>query len=285
MQSRMERYYNHDTTNDTTTEVSERTAKNQELYKKKDYNIYSSNETVIDTSNEVDITKIKDIIKNREDYQRARSYRNMLNDKKFDIDDVEQVEETIEEKEYDINTLLQKVKEKRDANIPDKDKVRKLKNTQYDILSKLDVKSKEKNINDETKIEDLEDLINTITHKEDLPIQKEDDNELLSDLKSEDTTVIKGADELGKDLQESLKKLEIQSQTNQQVYDRNEAERDFYSDSFTFTKRDFMGMKDLEDSVNSNNKLIKVLIFILVVVIITVGLFVADSFFDFIPFI
>ena len=71
----------------------------------------------------------------------------------------------------------------------------------------------------------------------------------------------------------------------QQAYNKEEVERDFYSDSFTFSRRDFVDMKDLETSVNSNNRLIKVLIFILIRVIITVGLFVADSFFDFIPFI
>lgn len=273
MKSRMDRYYSSTPVKEQKTNRSER---NQELYKNKDFNIYSSNETVIDTSNEVDITKIKDIIKNREDYQRAKSYRNMLNDKKFETEEVQYVEDTSEEKDYDINTLLQKVKEQKNIST-DQDKVRKLRNTQYDILSKLDVKSKEKN--GEIKKEDLKELINTITHQED----KDDDLDLLAELKAEDTTVIKSAKELEKELNtDTIKK---QAQKMNQTFDRTAEERDFYSDSFTFTKRDFMGMKDLEDNVKSNNTLIKILIFILVVIIITVGLFVADSFFDFIPFI
>lgn len=276
MKSRMERYYN----NTSKPETTGRSARNQELYRKKDYNIYSSNETIIDTSNEVDLTKIKNIIKNREDYQRAKSYRNMLNDKKFETDETDYIEDTYEEKDYDINALLQKVKEQKNSN-NEQDKVRKLRNTQYDILSRLDVKSKEKS--SEIKKDDLKDLINTITHKEEDSNNKEDLDDLLSDLKSEDTTVIKSAKELGNELiQENLKS---QVQKMQQAYNKEEVERDFYSDSFTFSRRDFVDMKDLETSVNSNNRLIKVLIFILIIVIITVGLFVADSFFDFIPFI
>ena len=79
MKSRMDRYYNEDE------QFVGRAKKNEKLYKDKDYSVYSSNETIIDTNNEIDITKLKDIIKSREDYQRAASYRNMLNDKKTTI--------------------------------------------------------------------------------------------------------------------------------------------------------------------------------------------------------
>lgn len=268
MRSRMDRYYTNNT-NNTNKESTGRSARNQELYKKKDYNIYSSNETIIDTSNEVDITKIKDIIKSREDYQRAKSYRNMLNDKRFDYDEVPYKEDTSEEKDYDINTLLRKVKENKNVK-NEEDKVRKLRNTQYDILSSLDLKSKEKD--SETQKEELKDLINTITRKD-----SDTSLDLLDDLKGENTTMIKSAEELSKEITKA--KLALQST------EKEEIENDFYSDSFTFSKKDFEGFQDLEDSVKSNNTLIKILIFILVVVILTIGLFVADSFFDFLSFI
>jgi len=83
MKSRMEKYYNQNE------EFIGRRTKNENLYRKKDYSMYSSNETIIDTNNEIDITKLKNIIQSREDYQRAKSYRNMLSDKKFDYDDIE----------------------------------------------------------------------------------------------------------------------------------------------------------------------------------------------------
>lgn len=274
MKSRMDRYYSSTDNQAISTKSTGRSARNQDLYKKKDYNIYSSNEMIIDTNNEVDISKIKNIIKSREDYQRAKSYRSMLNGKNFDLDDVEVEEETYEEKDYDINTLLQKVKENKNIN-NEEDKVRKLRNTQYDILSKLDVKSKDKVKTEDAQKEELQDLINTITHKENDTMA-----DLLDDLKGENTTIIKAAEELEKERE--LTKTQLQATI--QKKEQQEAERDFYSDSFTFSKRDFEGFQDLESSVKSNNKLIKVLIFILVVIILTVALFVADSFFDFIPF-
>ena len=275
MKSRMERYY---TDTKPENETIGRASRNQELYKKRDYDIYSSNETIIDTTNEIDISKIKDIIKSREDYQRAKSYRNMLSDKKFDTDEVDYQEDVTEEKDYDINTLLQKVKEQKGSNDDEKEKVRKLKNTQYDILSKLDVKSKEKNTMADISDEQLKDLINTITHRDN---QEDDLMDLLSDLRSGDTTtIVKSAKELENELtKENIKEKATILNT------KIESENDFYSDSFTFSKKDFEGFTELEESINSNNNLIKVLIFILIVVILTIGLFVADSFFDFIPFI
>ncbi len=272
MKSRMDRYHTGTEEIKLNRQPVGRTSRNQDLYKKRDYNIYSSNETVIDTSNEVDISKIKSIIKSREDYQRAKSYRSMLNDKTFDLDDISYEEDTYDEKDYDINTLLQKVKENKNTN-NDEDKVRKLRNTQYDILSKLDVKSKEKNKSPEIQKEELKDLINTITHKE-----NDTSLDLLEELKGENTTIIKAATELEKEGLNSEDLIKIKEK------EKKEIERDFYSDSFTFSKKDFEGFQDLESSVKSNNKLIKVLIFILIVIILTVALFVADSFFDFIPF-
>ena len=66
MKSRMEKYY------DSNEEFVGRAAKNENLYRKKDYSVYSSNETIIAPNNEIDITKLKDIIQSREDYQRAK---------------------------------------------------------------------------------------------------------------------------------------------------------------------------------------------------------------------
>lgn len=271
MKSRMDRYHTGTEEIKLNRQPVGRTSRNQDLYKKRDYNIYSSNETVIDTSNEVDISKIKSIIKSREDYQRAKSYRSMLNDKKFDLEDIPYEEDTYDEKDYDINTLLQKVKENKNIN-NDEDKVRKLRNTQYDILSKLDVKSKGNNKDPEIQKEELKDLINTITHKE-----NDTSLDLLEDLKGENTTIIKAASELEKEELHPEDLLNLKE-------NKKEEENDFYSGSFTFSKKDFEGFQDLETSVKSNNKLIKVLIFILIVIILTVALFVADSFFDFIPF-
>lgn len=284
MKSRMEKYYNQ---ND---EFVGRAAKNENLYRKTDYSVYSSNETVIDTNNEIDITKLKNIIQSREDYQRAKSYRNMLNDKKFDYDDIEVEEDSYEEKNYDINALLQKVKEEKDT-IDEKDKMRKLRNTQYDILSNLDIKTKKtKSIDDlEQQKEDLKDLINSITNKNnkvsDNVNDEEEDNDplgLLADLHA--TSALPLADiSNNPDVVPPQKDVKDEVKFEEKKQD-DEEESSFYSDSFTFSKKDFEGLSDLNENVKSNNILIKILIFILVLIIIAIGVLILDYFYQFIPF-
>ncbi len=277
MKSRMDRYYNEDE------QFVGRAKKNEKLYKDKDYSVYSSNETIIDTNNEIDITKLKDIIKSREDYQRAASYRNMLNDKKFDYDDIPYEVDDYEEKDYDINALLEKVKSEKE-NRDGKDEVRKLRNTQYDILSNLDIKRK-KDVtppSDEIQKEELQDLINSITHKsEEKESVKEDSNDpldLLSDLKGIDNTMV--TDPIDKQVQED----KINVQNIEYGNKKDEDETSFYSDSFTFSKKDFEGFQDLQKDVKSGNKLIKILIFFLVLIIIGMGVLILDYFYHFLPF-
>jgi len=284
MKSRMEKYYNQNE------EFVGRRAKNEKLYREKDYSVYSSNETVIDTNNEIDITKLKNIIQSREDYQRAKSYRNMLNDKKFDYDDIEVEEDSYEEKNYDINALLQKVKDEKDT-LDEKDKMRKLRNTQYDILSNLDIKSKKtKPANDlEQQKEDLKDLINSITNKNSSVngniSDAEEDNDplgLLADLHATSALpidVISNNPDIvppQKDVKDEIK-VETKNQDN-------DDETSFYSDSFTFSKKDFEGLSDLNENVKSNNILITILIVVLIIIILVIGVLVLDYFYHFIPF-
>ena len=280
MKSRMEKYYNKNE------EFVGRTTKNEKLYNQKDYSVYSSNETIIDTNNEIDITKLKNIIQSREDYQRAKSYRNMLNDKKFDYDDIQVEEDNYEEKNYDINALLKKVKEEKDT-IEEKDKIRKLRNTQYDILSNLDIKSKkEKKIDSiEQQKEDLKDLINSITHNNINNKELDTDEDplgLLSDLKA--TNKILENPISNDDIVPAQKNINEEQTNQEKQIKEQEDETSFYSDSFTFSKRDFEGLSDLNENVKSNNILIKILIFILIIIILTIGVLVLDYFYHFIPF-
>lgn len=277
MKSRMERYYN------SNNDFVGRAEKNEQLYRNKDYSMYSSNETVIDTNNEIDITKLKDIIKSREDYQRAKSYRNMLNDKKFDYDDITYEEDNYEEKNYDINSLLEKVKNEK-PNQENEDKIRKLRNTQYDILSNLDIKSKKKELNEEElQKEQLQGLIDKVTRNASKETEKkevEDPFDLLAELKAKDGNTIVTEPMKDKDIQID-KEMEVIKEAQKES---EEDETSFYSDSFTFSKKDFEGLQDLHDDVKSGNKLIKILIFFLVIIILTIGVLVLDYFYHFLPF-
>ncbi len=233
--------------------ISGREQKNVDIYKRQDYSIYDD-ATVIDTSNEVDITQIKKLLKSREDYKRAKSYRDMLNEKKYEeIPIVEKDEEIID---YDINSILNKVKEESSSE-KDEDEIRKLSHTEFDILKNLDIKKQNEK-------EQLVDLINTITKKEDL------DKDLLADLVGENTVVTPPVpDEVIKT--DDVKKIDLDD--------------DFYSDSFTFSKKDFVGcLKESNKSGKKGNKAVKIFIFILLVIVLTIGLFILNYFFEFLKF-
>ena len=116
MNSRMDRYKNIDDNLDNT--MYGRSSKNQRLYDDINYDVFSSNETVIDTSNEIDITKLKKMITSREDYKKNSSYRNILEDKNdYSYDYVKEYNtQEYEEKNYDINKLLTQVKKEKQEN-------------------------------------------------------------------------------------------------------------------------------------------------------------------------
>ena len=67
MRSRMDRYIE-------SNEVLERTSKNDALYEElyKEKQTPRSNVTVLDNINEIDISKIKDIVNSREEYRKTR---------------------------------------------------------------------------------------------------------------------------------------------------------------------------------------------------------------------
>ena len=73
MRSRMDRYYKDE-------EMLQRTSRNdllyEELYKEKQEP--TSNITVLDNINEIDISKIKEIVNDRENYRKLRNYEDLV---------------------------------------------------------------------------------------------------------------------------------------------------------------------------------------------------------------
>lgn len=282
MNSRMDRYkYLEDNVEDTT---FARTNKNKKLYENMDYDVFSSNETVIDTSNEIDITRLKQMINSREDYKKNNSYRNILEDKNhYDYDYVKEYNtQKYEEKNYDINELLTQVKqEKNEKN--ENINSRKLINTQYDILSKLDVRSKN-NTSTNNNPNDLEQLINEVIQKE-----ENDDNEVLDlfeDLKGENTIITEGfKDENNNilpafdDTEKDTNNIELDKEENT---NKEKTFDEFLDDSIVFDDDDFEDFKNIE--TKHGNTLIKIIIFVLIVVACTIAIFVLDSMYHFIPF-
>lgn len=196
MASRMERYYR-------AANPKRRSQLNQDLYR----DIYEDGEysniegvAMIDKNNEIDITKVKRMLKNREDYKRQKEYRNLITKKEepaLDTSNDFLEEET--KKTYDIMDVLREAKEGNDED----DRYLQLDNTNYNILKELKIeKEKGKNENQE---EELKELINTITNTS--MLNKLDDEQLslklLEDLQGE-TKVLNKTSEINSKLDNSF---------------------------------------------------------------------------------
>ncbi len=160
MQSRMEKYNN---------EVSytSRVEKNKKLYEEvknssiNDFNVEDSSTILRDNSARIDAGNLRNLIDSDyiDDTPKRRSVFVENN-----VDEKEPIQDT---KEYDINAILKKAKEGKDINY-NKERLRSVRQTQYEILNNLDINKPdeaENNYQKKKKLEEdnLMDLINTIT--------------------------------------------------------------------------------------------------------------------------
>lgn len=136
MASRMDRY-----------RIEEgRSVRNQNIYKElEELGTYTNIEGIasIEGSNEIDISKIKEMLKNRENYQKEKRYKELLNNE----EKPEILEKNIEEekKNYDIKDVLSDALKSRKITENDNHKIELSK---YEIIKEIiDKKNKEKDIN------------------------------------------------------------------------------------------------------------------------------------------
>ena len=259
MASRMDRYYKSELVS------SGRSSKNKSLYEQiKDLDNYTNIEGVatIEKTNEIDISKVQEMIKNRESYKKKRQLRDILKEEVEELEKIEAVEEIT--KNYDIKDLLSKIK---DEPIEEQ-KSRSLKEEQIEILKSLNVKEKTKKEEIEEEEKELKELLNTIASTKALTKMKVEENDLdvglLDDLKS-DTIVGDAA---------SIKKI-IEEEKEKRIEDTNiEIDKSFYTSSFGFTQSDFEELKNMNHKIKKSNKFIIVLLIILIVLIVAgVGYF------------
>lgn len=255
MASRMERYQ----------EKVERSTKNEDLYRSiQDTANYSNIEGVvtIDKTNEIDITRVKAMLQNRETYQKRKQYTELVDE---DLPAEEQiVEYDYNDKNYDIKDVLDKALE----DSPQPSENRTLKHTQYNILEKLNLRATPE---EETALQELIDTIALRNQEEQNKVVEE--GGLLDDLKSNtmvgDPTSIK---RIIDDAKESEKKLD---ETKDHGTDLNKLDKSFYTTSLGFTDDDFEDIKNLDKSITKHNKLLKVLIILIGLIILCVlGFFI-----------
>lgn len=236
--SRMEKY------NKENNSTTSRTARNASLYSEiYDNAQYTNVEGIasIEKSNEIDITKIKRMIKEREE---QRHDENVIV-KKIVLTKTEEDLDT-DMTNYDLKELISEAKKKRSKN--ELDRYGDDKN--YKILNE-----KIKQFNDEDlKMEDLTD-IQSLSKLEDKDLSLD----LLDSLKSDDNTFIGELD--------NRKNLE----------DTKEMDDTFYTSSMHFNKEDFEELDNINKNLKKNTFWITVLVFIILVIVITGCLFLFDN--------
>lgn len=263
MATRMDKY------NDRT---SSRRTRNENLYSDiYTYDNYSNIEGIadIEKSNQVDITKVKELLESREKYQKQREYRRFSDYKERETEPIKSHRfPELEEKNYDIRDVLKTAMENKE---PD-DKRRVLNNTQYNILKNIDLKDdiKKEDYYDDPE-EELKDLIQTIHENSVLSKQDFTSTDLLSDLKDDDTKV--GELDNVKELIEESSKEE--SARTRKVSTNNDTnyDRSFFTSSLKLSKSDF-------DGAEKSGVFSKIIITILIIVMIaSAGVLIYKLFF------
>lgn len=259
MASRMDRYYRNQKN------TYRRSERNRSLYQEiYDNSSYSNIEGIatIEKTNEVDITKIKNMLKNREEYQKQRGFRQAIK-KTEPPKNIEQIATLDEEKNYDIRDILDKAK----VNKKIDNSYHSINNTNYNILKNIKTFD---SYEEEEESERLKDLINTITNTSLLNQMGDKDLslDLLDDLKSDDDdTIIESKDSVKALLEQAKMEAKKEVKNNVPV----ELDKSFFTSSLNFGEDDFEQISNLNKKLKKNTVLIRILI-LLIIIAVTIGI-------------
>ena len=265
MKTRMEKYYDEENNN-----IALRERKNKNLYENindyevEDYEI-KTNATVLDNNaKNIDVEKIKKILDTK--YNKQPKRRSIV------VDEADYQEPYIsldETREYDINAILEKARSEKEVDY-EKERLKKIRDTQYDILNSLDIDNKKKEEPTEEKNE-LMDLINTITAKElEVKNQKEDLDplDILTDLKgSDNTVVVDGIHEESESVNETSPIMSLEEADKIKPTIMENKTQDLTS-TLQFTQSDFDDFNDLKKEVKSSRALIYIIIVVVCLILV-----------------
>lgn len=187
MQSRMDKYIINNTP------VKSRIQKNRELYEKikqgeiAEYDIDSGVSVIENNASSIDLNKVKDYLNEKYGENTPKRKSIKLDEQPIEDDS----NDVVNTKEYDINAILEKAKKGKDLDYS-KDRLKKVREAQYEILNNLDLEM-EKVSNNEyeqkkkqaASEQELKDLINTVTaisYNNKYSKDASNDLDLLSDL-------------------------------------------------------------------------------------------------------
>lgn len=311
MKSRMEKY------NDPTYSTMSRTKRNSSIYSNmdmEDIKIKTGNNArvIADASKEIDMDKILKYINSMEE-KKERVNITLDDYKDNEISPIKK-----EAKDYDINSVLSRARDNRNKDYSN-EKYKKLDNSEYNILKNIKVEENkneeevndiELNTNEKTIVKLIDDLSKT---------KKMDKSELFGELMGDnENTVVLGAkdleeevndlsnkiDEAKKPLEEltrdlmmeneklkemisenkkeendepSIKQIKIEEEPEEK---RNEVDKSFFTNSLTFSKKDFEETDDFLDEEEGSSFYTKFAIFMIIIVLIATLVIIANYVFD-----
>ena len=236
MKSRLSKYENNDNLS--------RVDRNKTLYDDMYENTNYSNMVVIDDSNEIDISKIKEII-DKGKKKETRQEKNNFN--KEEYDNLVSNEEK-EQKLYDINQVLKEAKERRNI-LEEANEKRKYQNYKFnDNLDEELSKTRKVYQNLIKEEKELLNLMNTMTNVSSEAIA----NDMFQDLTRDDNLT-----EVLEDITDDVGIKQIDKDTTE-----------YSTDTFMFNTKDFEDLEDVESEVEKTSIFIKILIILIVLVIL-----------------
>ena len=265
MNSRMNKYYDN-----TETSSKSRSKKNANLYKSMyEDETYSNIEGIVETpkSNEINIEKIREMILRREQEEKSR---NQLIKKSLEVDIPSLVEEEAEEKNYDIMCALKQAKE--DKNNLRENKYRRLDDVYLEDLKNPVRKVERVPMDLESDLQEIKELLNTITSNMDLRKLKDEELSLdmFSDLKS-DTQTLGSDDPIIQAIIKETKEMEKKGKTKDNDDDDDKMDYTFDTTNMKLSKKDFVDkMADLEvdDDKNPILTIFMIVLFIILAILI-----------------
>ena len=239
MSSRMDRY------KDETPELKKRTELKADLYRNDVDNLsrldLNSNISVLkDDASNIDVDKIREMLDKR--YRENTPKRKSIEIDSH-IDEYEEESDLYDTKEYDINEILAKAKTTKKVDY-NEERLRKLTNTNQDILQNLNLSPKKDKYEEE---QELMTLIDTITKLE---------------LENREKAEKEASDLLNLNNTEEILNLE----------------NSFFTGNLAVTDKDYEDFKDLQSDIKSNSILIKVLIFIFIILFISAIIILLNHF-------
>lgn len=234
MVTRMERYNN--SLEDV--KITKRSDKNKDLYEKVKVTEMNPEYIDINTTNVYEIGSINDVTKRRSSYQKLRSLDDVL-EKERTIIPLEEKPLPKEERLYNIDDILKKAKE----TYKDEEKKRLL-NTEYNILTKLDLDKVTSN--DGFSKDHYKKMVDDLYSEKE--IKQDDGKELFADLMEDENKEIK-KEEIKP---EEIKEEKIKEPDKELVKENIESEKEEDKEEVKETTGDFVTKIEVTKEMKAN---------------------------------